>query len=466
MAEGGDWGLLALAPLVVTLVLAFVTRSAIVSMLVGVFVGTLMTGAVPGVGLSELFQASLGNEGFIWICLIVMLIGILFEQFRRAGVLGALPRRFEGAARSARSSRLTAFGLGVVIVDDYFSPLLAGAMTRPLTDAARVSREKLAFLLDATTASICVLFPFAAWGAYLSALVLAQGGPVTDADAALRLFVASVPWNLYAIGIVLFAGANAAGWMPDFGPMRTAERRARETGAVLRDGARPLRDVEAAPDPAVVDAARLGPELAAPIALVVAIAAGGLLVDGSVRIVEAFGAAVLWMFAVAAARRRLESVVEIAAVIESGVRDVVPALLVVALAYALNAVAAELGVGDAIVALFGSELSPAWLVPATFVVTAAMAFATGTSWGAFAVMMPVSLPAAYALGDGEVTTLALQVVAAVSGGGIFGDHASPVSDTTVLASVGAGSDHMDHVITQLPYALTVAAATVLAYAVL
>lgn len=459
-----DWGLWALTPLVVTLVLAFVTRSAIVSMLVGVFVGTLMTGAMPGSGLSDLFQASLGNEGFIWICLIVMLIGVLFEQFRRAGVIAALPRRFEGAARTARSARLTAFGLGVLIVDDYFSPLLGGAMTRPLTDAARVSREKLAFLLDATTASICVLFPFAAWGAYLSALVLAQGGPVADADAALRLLVASLPWNLYAVGIVLFAGASAAGWIPDYGPMRAAERRARETGQLLREGARPLREIEDAPDAAVVDAARLAPELAAPVAIVVAIAAGGLILDGSVRIVEAFGAAVLWMFAVAAVRRRLDSVAEIAVVIEQGVKDVVPALLVVALAYALNAVAAELGVGEAIVELFASGVAPGWLVPATFVVTGAIAFATGTSWGAFAVMMPVSLPAAYALGDGEVTTLALQVVAAIAGGGIFGDHASPVSDTTVLASVGAGSDHMDHVITQLPYAVTVAVLTVLAYA--
>ena len=460
------WGLLALTPLVVTLVLAFATRSAVVSMLTGVFVGTLMTGATPGVGMSELFQASLGNAGFIWISLIVMLIGVLFEQFRRAGVLAALPRRFAGAAASRRSSQLTAWGLGVLIVDDYFSPLMAVAMTRPLTDANRVSREKLAFLLDATTATVCILFPFTAWGAYMASLVLAQGGPVTDVDAALTVFVRSIPWNLYPAFMLLFALLVALEWLPDFGPMRRAEQRARETGALLRPGARPLRDEAEPVNEADADAAHLFLELGAPVLIVVVIAAGGLIAAGSVLIVEAFGAAVTWMFAVALLRRRIASATELAAIVERGVQDVVPALLVVALAYALNAVAGQLGVGEAIVSLFGAGLPPGLLVPLTFLVTAAIAFATGTSWGAFAMMMPVALPAAYALGDGTVSTLVLQTIAAVAGGGIFGDNASPVSDTTVLASVGAGSDHMDHVITQLPYALSVAALTFVVYLLL
>ena len=459
-----DWGLWSLTPLVVTLLLAFYTRSAIVSMLVGVFVGTLMAGALPGVGLNDLFQASLGNANFIWICQIVMLIGILFEQFRRAGVLVALPGRLTMAAKSRRGSMLTAWGLGAVIVDDYFSPLMAGAISRPLADANRVSREKLAFLLDATTASVCILFPFAAWGAYMASLVLAQGGPVSDVDAAFAVFVSSIPWNFYAVGILLFALMNALGWLPDFGPMRRAEKRALETGAVLRPGSRPLREID--DSEAAASDVKLGLELGLPVLIVVAIAAGGLISSGFALIVEAFGAAVVWMFAVAFVRRKLDSAADIAGVIEKGVRDVVPALLVVSLAYALNTVAGQLGAGAAIVELFSSDVSPSMLVPLTFLATASIAFATGTSWGAFAIMMPVSLPAAYALGGGEVTTLALQTIGAIAGGGIFGDNASPVSDTTVLASVGAGSDHMDHVITQLPYALSVALVVLLVYAVL
>lgn len=458
------WGLLALLPLALTLLLAFVTRSAIVSMLVGVALGTLMTGATPGVGLNQLFQSSLGNANFIWICEIVMLIGILFAQFRRAGVLAVLPGRLRLAAGSRRGSMLSVWGFGAIIVDDYFSPLMAGAVGRPLTDAQRVSREKLAFLLDATTASVCILFPFAAWGAYMASLVLAQGGPVADVDAALTVFIRSIPWNFYAMGILLFSLLLALDWLPDFGPMRRAENRARDTGAVLRPGSRPLRDTreESKSD----GETHLGFELLVPVVLVLLIAGGGLVSQGSALLVEAFCAAVLWMFAIAACRRRLTSVAQVADTIEQGVRDVVPALLVVALAYSLNAVAGQLGAGDAIAALFQGGVSPGWLAPTTFVATGLIAFATGTSWGAFAIMMPVSLPAAYAIGGGEVTTLALQTIAAVAGGGIFGDNASPVSDTTVLASVGAGCDHMDHVITQLPYTLVVALLATLLYGLL
>lgn len=140
-----------------------------------------------------------------------------------------------------------------------------------------------------------------------------------------------------------------------------------------------------------------------------------------------------------------------------------PALIIVALAYALNEVARQLGVGDAIIGLFNTGLSIDWLVPLTFVVTAAIAFSTGTSWGSFALMMPVALPVAISFSGGELSVLVYQTVAAIAGGGIFGDHASPVSDTTVLASLGAGSDHMVHVITQIPYALAMAGATLLIY---
>jgi Na+/H+ antiporter NhaC len=449
---------------VVTLVLAFVTRSAILSMLIGVFIGTLMTGALPGVGLNQLFQASLGNAGFIWICQIVMLIGVLFEQFRRAGVLAALPARFSMGARSPRGSMLSAWGLGALIVDDYFGPLMVGAIARPLSDANRVSREKLAFLLDATTASVCILFPFAAWGAYMASLILAQGGPVEDIDAALKLFIVAIPWNFYAIGILLFSLLVALEWLPDYGPMRTAERRARDTGQLLRPGARPMREVHD-PENAREDL-HFGLELAIPLALILGIATAGLVVADTVYIVEAFGAAVLWMFLAAAFRGKLDGIGDVAAIIEQGVKDVVPALLVVALAYSLNAVAATLGVGEAIVGLFANGGAEGLLVPLTFLVTAGVAFATGTSWGAFAIMMPVSLPAAYALGDGGVSPVALQTIGAIAGGGIFGDNASPVSDTTVLASVGAGSDHMDQVITQLPYALTVALCVLAVYVLL
>ena len=460
-----DWGLWSLTPLLLTLILAFLTRSALVAMLAGTFVGTLMLGTAPGFGLNQLFQTALGNEDFIWICEIVVLIGVLFETFKHSGVLVALPHRLRSQGANRRRVELTAWGMGFLIVDDYFSPLMTGAVVRPMSDQARIPREKLAFILDATTASVCILVPFTAWGAYMASLIAAQGGPITSVEMALGTFIAAIPFNFYPMLLLVFALLLCAGWIPDFGPMRRAEKRVRMTGALVRPGGKPLTDTEIDWERPIDDVSVFW-ELVVPVVVVIGIGIGSLLMAGSVKIVEAFMAGVTVSLLVLGLRRKLADTSALAGVIFAGAKSVMPALLIVALAYSLNAVAQQLGVGEAIIAVFAQELSVAWLVPLTFLVTAAISFATGTSWGAFAVMMPVALPVALGYSSGEITPLVLQTIAAISGGGIFGDHASPVSDTTVLASVGAGSDHMDHVLTQLPYAIVVAALTTIIYILL
>ncbi len=153
------------------------------------------------------------------------------------------------------------------------------------------------------------------------------------------------------------------------------------------------------------------------------------------------------------------SIAELGDVIVAGSKSIMPALLIVALAYALNAVTSELGAAGYIIEQFAADLAPNTLVALAFGMAAVISFSTGTSWGAYALMMPVALPVAFEFSGGELTPLVYQTVAAVAGGGIFGDHSSPVSDTSVLASVGAGSDHIDHVVTQLPYAVLVALVT-------
>jgi Na+/H+ antiporter NhaC len=463
-----DWGIWSLVPLLATLVLAFTTRSALIAMLVGVFVGTLMLGMAPGAGLNELFQSSLGNSDFIWICEIVLLIGVLFELFRKTGVLSALAHRLAGGNKSRRGVELTTWAMGLVIIDDYFSPLLSGAVMRPLSDRAAIPREKLAFILDSTTAPVCILVPFTAWGAYLASLIAAQGGPVNGIDQGLAVFIAAIPYNFYPILMLLFTLLMCAGLIPDFGPMRRAERRVRETGQLLRPGAKPLSDaahLDSVPSGGLAEnqSASLLLELLVPVLLLVTIGAWTLMATGSVKIVEAFLAADTYLIAVLAARGRFRSVVEVADLLVDGAKGVAAALLIVALAYALNAVTDQLGAANVIIEQFAGDLSANTLVVLTFVISAIVSFATGTSWGTYALMMPVALPVAFELSAGAITPLVFQTVAAVAGGGVFGDHASPVSDTTVLSSFGAGSDHMDHVFTQLPYALVVAVLTVLLY---
>jgi len=459
---------MSLLPLVATLVIAFLSRSALIAMLVGTFAGTLMIGSAPGVGLNELFQSSLGNPDFIWICEIVLLIGVLFELFRQSGVLSALARRFSAARGDRRKVELSAWAMGFVIVDDYFSPLLTGAVMRPMSDRALIPREKLAFILDSTTASVCILVPFTAWGAYVSSLIAAQGGPVGSVEEGLAVFIGAIPYNFYPILLILFTLLVAAGVVPDFGPMKRAERRAASTGAVLRPGGRPLSSDADAVDPDHVPDVppSLLLELLLPILLLFAVGTWSLVATGSVRIVEAFLLADTWLVLVFAVRGRFARVADVGDVIVNGARNVAAALLIVALAYSLNAVTAQLGAADVIIAHFADDLTPNTLVALAFLLTAAISFATGTSWGAYALMLPVTLPLAFEFTGGELAPLVHQAVAAVAGGGIFGDHSSPVSDTTVLSSVGAGSDHIDHVVTQLPYAMLIAALTLLAYAFL
>jgi Na+/H+ antiporter NhaC len=465
--EEMNWGVWSLMPLLTTLVLAFVTRSALIAMLAGTFAGTLMMGSGPGTGLNDLFQSSLGNGDFIWICEIVILIGILFELFKRAGVLGTLARQFTGRSGGRRRVELTAWGMGFVIVDDYFSPLLTGAVMRPMSDRVRVPREKLAFILDSTTASVCILVPFTAWGAYIASLLAAQGAGIDSADEGLAVFIGAIKYNFYPMLMLLFTLLICAGVIPDFGPMRKAERRAATSGELIRPGAKPLvsddEDENVFED---VDGQKpsLLLELLVPVLLLVGVGAWTLIETGSVRIVEAFMLANAWLFVVLAVKRRFESIAAIGDVIVAGTKSVMAALLIIALAYSLNAVTTELGAGQYMVDQFTSGLSPNSLVVITFFLTAAISFSTGTSWGAYAMMIPVALPLAFEFTGGEISPLVYQTVAAIAGGGIFGDHASPVSDTTVLSSVGAGSDHIDHVVTQLPYALLIATITAGIYA--
>jgi Na+/H+ antiporter NhaC len=356
--------------------------------------------------------------------------------------------------------------MGFVIVDDYFSPLLTGAVIRPMSDRAGIPREKLAFILDSTTASVCILVPFTAWGAYMASLIAAQGADVGSVEQGLAIFIGAIKYNFYPMLMLLFTLLICAGVIPDFGPMRTAEKRAAATGELVRPGGKPLLtdDGDEVLEVASGRKASLILELLTPVLLLIGVGAWTLIATGSVKIVEAFMLANGWLLAVLAIRGSFSSVEEVADVIVTGTKSVMGALLIVALAYSLNAVTTELGAGEFIIEKFTSDLTPNSLVLITFLLTAAISFSTGTSWGAFAMMMPVALPVAFEITGGGIEPLVYQTVAAIAGGGIFGDHSSPVSDTTVLSSVGAGSDHIDHVVTQLPYALSMAAITAGLYA--
>jgi Na+/H+ antiporter NhaC len=465
MEDSMNWGVMSLLPLIVALAIAFASRSAVFSLLVGCITGVVMLGSDPARGLNGLFQDALASREFIWVCMIVVLIGVLFALFRHVGVVAAFARRISVQSHSPRRIGFTAWCMGFFIIDDYFSPLITGAVMRPLTDAVKMSREKLAFILDSTTASVCVLVPFTAWGAYITSLILVQKGPVSNPGEAMSVFVHAIPYNFYSILLVIFTLGICLKLIPDFGPMRKAEHRAITTGAVLREGAMPLINTEG--QNVIEDQGRgeasLIADLLVPVVCVFGIVIGSFVWLQEVLIVEAFLVAVTYLSISLLWRRRIAGIEELVRIATEGVKDVMPAIMVVALAYCINYVTQSLGAADYLVAVTARLFTPELLVAATFLLTALISFSTGTSWGAFALIMPIALPMAYAFTGGQIDPLVFKTVAAVTGGGIFGDHASPVSDTSVLSSAGAGSDHMDHVITQLPYALVVAVCTIILY---
>ncbi len=445
-----------IAPPVVAVTLAFVMRDATVALLLACVAGLYVAGE--GIsGLPGLLTRSLATPDFIWVLLIEVCIGMLIAFFMASGAT----QRFAEIARRRVSTPQQVQTMGwcmssLIFFSDYFSPLLTGQILRPLADQARVSREKLAYLCDSMAGPVCILVPLSSWGVFVSGLLVGHG-PVKDNAAGMALFMSTIPMNFYALGTVLMVLLIALGVVPDFGGMGRAERRARVEGKLLADGARPVLSTELAEMRTAdrVHSTNLWLNFFLPIALTVGIAMGSFILTGRSMVLEGFMAAVL----VQALSLRVQGVplAEIVTIATQGVKGIVPAVILVALAYSISTVTKELGTAAFIVEATRGWLTAAWLPAAIFLLAGVISFATGTSWGTYAILFPVALPLAYQFSGGQITPTVLATIGAVASGGCFGDHCSPLSDTTVLASFGAGSDHMDHVKTQMTYALVVAA---------
>ena len=339
---------------------------------------------------------------------------------------------------------------------------------RPLTDEMHVSREKLSFMLDSTCASVCTLMPFMAWGAYVAGLVADLGGPVTNADQGLSVYIHAIPFNFYAILMVLITLLSALEIFPDFGPMRTAERRARETGKVLRDGAVPmvgaeLEELQKGGDSDVKPNVTL--DFLVPILIMVATGVWSYVARGGVKILECLIITVLYMSIELCIRRVFRSVKDLVDTAVQGMKSVMSATLILALAYCINTITEAMGAADFILEATSGWMTPVLFLTVTFLVGAVISFFTGSSWGTYAICIPLAVPMAYSFTGNQLGLLVYAAVGAVVSGGLFGDHCSPVSDTTVLSSLGSACDHIDHVRTQLPYALLAAGVSMVLWVV-
>ena len=461
-----DWT--SVLPPILAIGLAIVSRQVILSLLAGIWLGYGLIGSGnPFTALADGLDgivAVLADAGDARVIGFALVIGALIAVMEHTGGVRGFVAWLTGRrwVDGPRRAQWLAWWVGIVVfIESNLTLLVAGAVSRPLFDRFGLSRERLAYLIDATSAPICILIPLNAWGAFN--LELLGGTGVSDP---VGIFLAAIPMNLYAIAAVLLAAASIQfDLLP--GPMRAAEERARR-GEVLRSGATPMVD------PAVMasadeegDPARAG-FMVWPIVLLVLGVPMGLWLTGdgdmtagsgstSVLWAVCAGLTLAWVLALRAGER-MDSLMQISL---RGAGALLPVAIILLLALALGDATRALGTGPFLAQVI-SDAFPTFALPAlVFVVAAFTAFSIGSSWGTFAITIPIAIPMALELGLSPSVFLA----AALSGG-VFGDHASPISDTTVVASMAAATDHIDHVRTQLPYALLAGGVAVLGFLIL
>lgn len=459
---------ISLLPPLIAIALAIGTRQVYLSLAAGVWLGyTILAGWNPLAGLGDAIQACvdvMADAGNSRVLLFTLVIGALIATVEAMGGVHGFVNWIEkrGLVTGPRGARLLAFIVGVVVfIESNITVLVAGAVARPLFDRHKRSREMLAYIIDSTSAAVCILIPLNAWGAYVLALL--GDGMVENP---LGLFISAIPLNFYALSAVVLAGFVAVtGWT--WGPMKHAEARAAD-GHIFEEGAAPMVDEAAlVPEPVGAIPPRafnmllpLGAMvLMMPLALF--ITGGGDLRagSGSTSVLWAVlaGLAVAWVLTLAQRAMKVEKLTSVGL---KGAGGMLGMAFILLLALALGGVAREMGAGEYVAGLVADRLHPAVLLPLVFITGAFVSFSTGTSWGTFAIMVPIAVPAAAAMG----LPLAPFLAAALAGG-IFGDHASPISDTTIVSSLAAATDHIAHVRTQLPYAMLAGGAAVIGFAI-
>lgn len=477
-----DYGIWSLLPPALAITLAIVTRQVLISLFAGIWVGyTVVHHGNPLLGTEAALRACVevfADAGNTCVILFSALVGSLIALVQRSGGVDGFVRLAGGTGlvRGRRSAGVLAIVVSVLVfVESSITCLVTGAVARPLFDRFRISREKLAYICDTGSAPICILIPLNGWGAFVLAQ-LANSGQVTDP---LAVLVRAIPLNFYALASLLLLTFIAVSGK-DFGPMRRAERRAREEGKLLRDGAQPLISEEVLALPPAPETTPRALNMILPMAVMVAMVPVSLAYIGlsnlepdaprtfwGVLRASSGNTSVFWAVTAAVAfagllyrAQGIMKLKEFMDVAMKGAAALVPLAALMVMAFAIGHLCrAELHTGTYVAAVVGDGFAGWMLPPAIFIVSCAIAFSTGTSWGTFAIMLAIALEIQAKTGG----NLEL-VVAAVLGGGVFGDHCSPISDTTIVSSMASASDHIDHVRTQLPYALTAGGVAVALYA--
>ena len=471
-------------PPLLSILLALLFRHVLVALALGVWLGAFLISDLSFVrSFARLFDThvinAIADPGHASILVFSLLLGGMLGLMTQSGGAKGLASWVDTDATSRRRGQLTTWFLGLLVFfDDYANSLLVGSSMRPVTDRLRISREKLAFLVDATAAPVASLALVSSWIAVEVGYIADQFTHLGVERDAYLTFIETLPYRFYPILMLLFVAWIAVRGR-DFGPMLRAERRALHEGLASRPGAQPASDFHEEAVPEHVPGRPLNAVI--PVIVVVLVAAVGIYVDGRAKVVSAgsdlslraivgeasSSAAILWGTGAGCVAALALSVgtgaLSFASSIEawmSGMRSMLFAAVILVLAWALGAVCRDLHTASFLIGAVGDWIAPAWVPATVFVMAALVSFATGTSWGTMAILFPLVVPLALEIAPGDETIL-LGAVSSILAGSVWGDHCSPISDTTVLSSMASSCDHMDHVRTQLPYALLVGAVSLI-----
>ena len=479
-AEGGDaaqpavyatfWSLV---PPIVAIALALITKEVYSSLFVGILIGGLLyAGGNPEGTVLHVFSdgivSVLSDSSNVGILIFLVILGSIVAMMNKAGGSAAFGRWASSKIKTPAGAQLATIALGVLIfIDDYFNCLTVGSVMRPVTDKQNVSRAKLAYLIDATAAPVCIIAPISSWAAAVAGFVEGEDG--------FSLFIRAIPYNYYALlTIVMMVGMVLM--HEEYGPMALHEANARK-GDLFTTGNHPYEamdeEVAAAGDNGHVM------DLVIPIFSLIICCVIGMIYTGGFfegnDFVTSFSQSdasvglalggffglvitvVLYMI------RRVMKFRDLMACLPEGFKAMVPAILILTFAWSLKAMTDSLGAKEYVAALVKASAGTfVSLLPAIiFLVGCFLAFATGTSWGTFGILIPIVVDA-FSATDPQLMIIA---ISACMAGAVCGDHCSPISDTTIMASAGAQCEHVNHVSTQLPYAITAAAVSCVSYIV-
>ena len=461
----GTWW--SLVPPLLAIVLAFLTKEVYSSLFVGVAVGALLyTGFSPWdsfVSFFEIMKESMNLN----ILIFDVLLGMIIVLMAKSGGSAAYGNWAGSKIKSKKSALLATTGLGVLIfVDDYFNCLTVGSVMRPVTDRYKVSRAKLAYIIDSTAAPVCIIAPISSWAAAVNSYVPDDAG-ITG----FQLFLRTIPYNLYALltlAMVLFVVITGF----DFGQMKRHEKNA-ANGDLFTSGAEEFETVE------IENASEKGKvmDLILPVAVLILSAIGAMIYtgylggatdvftafsgcDAETSLIFATSVTILFMLILYLPRKVITFKGFMDSFVE-GFKLMIPAVAILIFAWSLKGMGDALGIGAFVENLVGTNASASVILPAVmFMIAIFLAFSTGTSWGTFAILVPIVV--AMFPGQKNLEMMIISV-AAVLAGAVCGDHISPISDTTVMSSAGAQSNHINHVSTQMQYAMVVAAVCIVGY---